>query len=91
MKIKNNKVSPVVFFYKSLKGRKSVRLKAGEVMKVNDFVEVISKNFVDNKWVEIIDDNIKNVVNEKKEKALEIKEKNKLKKAKEDVEKYING
>lgn len=80
---KNKKVNPIVFYYLTEKSQKSVRILGGDSVTVEDFKEVanVSKSQVSNGFFDIIiegENNFKDVKNE-----------DKMKKAIEDVESYI--
>ena len=81
-KIINKRSEPVIFYYNSEKGKSSVRVKGGESTSVEGFISVspASTIMVNNNWVEI--------VLEDRDIAMSVGEK--MKKAAEDIELYMN-
>jgi len=76
MKLKNNRVTTVAFQYLSDKGRQSIRIPAGATVEVENCTKILSNNEIENKWVEIVEEEVVDI---------------KMKEAQKNAEEYMSA
>lgn len=65
MKLKNNRNVPITFHYSNEKGRKFVLIPANGTVEIEDSSKIVSNVEVDNKWIEVVNNDEVAIVDKK--------------------------